>query len=87
MTAGPPNGHQQQLRQPLNSRTSLATAAVLTLSPLPFYAPTYAMLFLFWGQDPCTQGVDVSRAVVPLKTFATLGGCTAPRAASASSQG
>ncbi|CAN0074334.1 unnamed protein product, partial [Laminaria digitata] len=37
-------------------------------------------------QDPCTQGVDVSRAVVPLKEFATLDGCTAPRGVSAGSK-
>lgn len=39
------------------------------------------------AQDPCTQGVDISRAVVPLKEFATLDGCTATREVSASSQG
>ncbi|CAM9631727.1 unnamed protein product, partial [Hapterophycus canaliculatus] len=37
-------------------------------------------------QDPCTQGVDVSRAVVPLKEFATLDGCVAPRGVPGNSQ-
>ncbi|CAM9165568.1 unnamed protein product, partial [Discosporangium mesarthrocarpum] len=29
-------------------------------------------------KDPCTQGVDVSRAVVPLRDFAAIGGVGAP---------
>lgn len=51
----------------------------------PFSTPSSPLLRL--AQDPCTQGVDISRAVVPLKEFSTLDGCTATKEVSASSQG
>ncbi|CAM9749277.1 unnamed protein product, partial [Choristocarpus tenellus] len=35
-------------------------------------------------KDPCTQGVDVSRTVLPLHEFASIGGCTSPRGVSGS---
>ena len=74
-----------RLRRPwkYDDRMSRVSTHSLYLTPHP-YAEFVTSLR---RQDPCTQGVDVSRAVVPLKEFATLDGCTAPRGVSAGSKG